>query len=141
MSSEQVGRTWAAPDVSALVTGRTKRLARSDARNAAVCEDPDGFLGRLEPEIANSFTEAQKRALRGLLVTRGASRHMVDLRHTIPFLGKRYYLAFFFGRERRLGQLTRPIGLRGWIWRYLAYLGMALFLLMPFLALAFLIRG
>lgn len=111
------------------------------ARAARKGSDVDGFVGRLDPVVAASFTAEQKRALSSLLATRGATRHMVDLRQTVSFFGKRYYLAFFFGRERRLGELRGRLGPKEWVLRYLAYLGLALFLLAPCFGLAYLIRG
>ena len=101
----------------------------------------DGFLGRLDPVVAASFTNEQKRALRSLLASRGATRHMVDIRQTLRLFGKRYYLAVFFGRERRLANMRRQVGLKDWMWRYAAYLGLALVVLAPCFGLAYLIRG
>lgn len=99
------------------------------------------ILKRINPEVAATFTPAQRRVLRSLLATRGATRHMLDMRHTLPVFGKRYYLAIFFGRERRFANLTRDLAMKDLVCRYLVYLGLALTLLVPFYGLASLLRG
>ncbi len=123
------------PDAS----GRTKNggAGEASARDA----DIDEILRRINPEVAATFTPQQRRVLRSLLATRGATRHMLDLRQTLPVFGKRYYLAVFFGRERRFANLTRDLAAKDLVCRYLVYLGLALAFLIPFYGIASLLRG
>ncbi len=121
--------------------------ARSRTENGGASEvsardaDIDEILKRINPEVAETFTSQQRRVLRALLATRGATRHSFDLRQTLPIFGKRYYLAIFFGRERRFANLTRDLSVKDLVCRYLIYLGLALTFLVPFYGLASLLRG
>ncbi len=118
---------------------RTKDGGASEA--SARDADINEILKRINPEVAATFTPQQRRVLRSLLATRGATRHIFDLRQTLPIFGKRYYLAVFFGRERRFANLTRDLAMKDLVCRYLVYLGLALTFLVPFYGLASMLRG
>lgn len=61
----------------------------------------DHYLKRLDPDVAASFNEEQRDALKTLLVGRGVARHLVEMRRSVPIGNKRYYFVFLFGQERR----------------------------------------
>jgi len=98
---------------------RTRRAPGQDP--SAAGEDPfiEHYFKRLDPEIAASFTPAQRDAIRVMFGARGIARHAVELRRSIPFLGgRRFYLVFLMGRERRglariysQGTVSRPFNL------------------------------
>lgn len=76
----------------------------------------DSFLARLPHEVAGSFTKVQREGLgAGLATGRWRVRHPVDLRFTLPFFGRQFYVVLLGGRERRpavrrrLDRLIRPI--------------------------------
>ncbi len=61
----------------------------------------DHYLRRIDPEVAASFTEEQREAIKLMLGARQLARHLVELRRSIPIAGKRFYVVLLFGRERR----------------------------------------
>jgi hypothetical protein len=56
---------------------------------------------RLPPDISQTFTPAQQEALQLAIVQIKADRHPVDIRLSVPFLGKGFYLVILAGIERR----------------------------------------
>ena len=76
------------------------------------------YLRRVDPEVAASFTEEQRQAIKVMLGARGVIRHAVEIRHSIPMGRKRFYTVLLMGRERRPlhrlrgeGALSRPLNL------------------------------
>ena len=62
---------------------------------------PEGaadLLKRLPGDVAASFTTEQLAALRRAVAP---ARHAVDIRLSLPFLGRRHYVVLLAGRERR----------------------------------------
>lgn len=79
-------------------------LAATRHRTPANDGDPfiEHYFKRLDPEVAASFTPAQRDAIRVMFGARGIAEHAVELRRSIPFLGgRRFYLVLLMGRERR----------------------------------------
>ena len=129
------------PRFAGAAAARSRRQSAGASETSARDAEINEILGRIDPEIAATFTSEQRRVLRSLLTTRGATRHILELRRTLPIFGKRYYLAAFFGRERRFANLTRELTMKGMVCRYFVYLGVAMTLLVPFFGLASLLRG
>ena len=61
------------------------------------------LLEKMPRKVANSFTEQQLSHLYTALGTKKWSKHSVDVRGTfrIPFIPKRYYYVFLFGKNQR----------------------------------------
>ena len=98
----------------------------------------DHYFKRLDPEVADSFSEAQKRAIWTLFGARGIAKHAVELRRALPLPGgRRFYMVFLCGREQR--GITRLHGhgessrLADLLW----YLGLGALCLTPVLALLY----
>ncbi len=98
----------------------------------------DHYFKRLDPEMANSFSEQQKHAIWTLFGGRGIAKHAVELRRALPLPGgRRFYLVFLCGREQRgiprlhgQGESARGVEL---LW----YLGLGALCLTPVLALLY----
>ena len=97
------------------------------------------YLKRVDPEVAESFTSAQRDAIKVMLGTREVARHFVEVRRSVPFGRKRFYTVLLIGREqrslrrlRREGEISRAFSLA-------VYAGLAALLLAPAagIALAF----
>lgn len=68
--------------------------------------DPDDafiarFLARIPRDIAHSFSDAQLAAIAAAFGTRRWRDHPIDIRLTIPLVGRAYYLVVLAGGERR----------------------------------------
>jgi hypothetical protein len=59
------------------------------------------YFKRVNPEVAASFTEAQRDAIMTMFGAREITNHTVEVRHSIPFGRRRFYLIFLMGPERR----------------------------------------
>ena len=60
------------------------------------------FYAALDQEVETSLTAEQKRGIEQALVRANlASRHRIDFRHSCPFLHRRYFVVFLFGRDLR----------------------------------------
>lgn len=59
------------------------------------------LFARLSPAIGASFSEAQRAALAESAEQVGWGSHPTDIRLSIPFLTKRYYMVLVAGQERR----------------------------------------
>ncbi len=59
------------------------------------------FFARIPPQTAATFNKAQLTALKQVFGERMAQRHAVDLRLSIPFFHRRFYLVFILGKEKR----------------------------------------
>jgi hypothetical protein len=98
----------------------------------------DHYLKRLDPDVADSFSEEQKRAIWTLFGARGIAKHAIELRRALPLPGgRRFYMVLLCGRERRgitrlygHGESSRGIDL---LW----YLGLGALCLTPVLALLY----
>lgn len=98
------------------------------------------YLRRVDPEVADSFTPEQREAIKTMLGNRGIARHAVEIRHSLPFGRRRFYMVLLMGREQRsLPRLARE-AVQGRPMNLLVYLGLAALFCAPalgvFLALA-----
>ncbi|MBD2726614.1 hypothetical protein H6G96_09800 [Nostoc sp. FACHB-892] len=60
------------------------------------------FFASISPQIAASFTHAQLAELKNVFGNRVGKRHTVNIRLSIPFFKKSFYLVFLLGKEKRL---------------------------------------
>lgn len=62
----------------------------------------DRFYASLDAEVEASLTSEQKRGIEQALVRATlSSRHRIDFRRSFPFLHRRYFVVFLFGRDLR----------------------------------------
>ncbi len=61
----------------------------------------DSLLGPMDPEVARSFTDAQLRELERVLTAPASRRLPIDIRITMPFFWRRYFINFRAGSEQR----------------------------------------
>ncbi|WP_147274812.1 hypothetical protein [Ferruginivarius sediminum] len=59
------------------------------------------YFERVDPEVAASFTPAQRRAIKLMFGARARAKHDIDVRRSIGLLGRRYYFVLLGGVERR----------------------------------------
>ncbi|AOT08930.1 hypothetical protein [Pseudoalteromonas luteoviolacea] len=61
------------------------------------------LLGKMDPEVAASFTYKQRKALDKVINTRGWNNHKIDFRPTLafPFLPWSFYIVFLGGVNKR----------------------------------------
>lgn len=59
------------------------------------------FYAALDQEVETSLTAEQKRESSRRWFAPTASRHRIDFRHSFPFLHRRYFVVFLFGRDLR----------------------------------------
>ena len=98
----------------------------------------DHSFKRLDPEVADSFSEDQRRAIWTMFGSRGIAQHAVELRRSLPLPGgRRFYMVFLCGREQRgiprlhgHAEGSRVVDL---LW----YLGLGALCLTPVLALLY----
>ena len=67
------------------------------------------IASRLPQNIWDTLTDVQKTAIHAAITNR-ANNHIASLRSSIRLAGRRYYLAFFFGHERRNVERLRDEG-------------------------------
>ncbi len=98
----------------------------------------DHYLKRLDPEVADSFSEAQKQAIWTLFGARGIAKHAVELRRALPLPGgRRFYMVFLCGREQRGMTRLHGHGKSSRLSDLLWYLGLGALCLTPVLALLY----
>ena len=60
------------------------------------------FYAHLDERISHELTPEQKDEVeKAVIAITLASRHLIDIRRSFPFFGKRFYLVFLFGRDLR----------------------------------------
>ena len=83
---------------------RTTRRRRHRIDDAVL----DSYLRRIDPAVAASFTPVQREALKTMLGARERARHLLEIRRSIPFGRRWFYIVFLIGAERRsLARLYR----------------------------------
>lgn len=60
------------------------------------------LFARIPPETVATFSNAQLTELEKVFNDRIYKRHIVDIRVSIPFFVKRFYVVFLLGKEKRL---------------------------------------
>ena len=79
-----------------------KRKADSSPNNDNAEFFLSHYFRRIDPKVAESFTEEQRSAIKTMFSNRNVStHHSLEVRRTLAFGRKRFYLIFLFGRERR----------------------------------------
>ncbi len=106
------------------------------SRSRAVSDQVDHYFKRLDPEVAASFTEAQREAIQTMFGARELAKHAVELRRSVPLPGgRRFYLVLLLGRERRGIARLYSQGTASKSYDVLWYLGLGALCLAPILAL------
>ncbi len=59
------------------------------------------LLDSVPPDVAESFTEAQLAAIEHAIENRSDRRPPVDIRLSVPFIWRRFFVVFLAGPERR----------------------------------------
>ncbi|MEH2244864.1 hypothetical protein [Nostoc sp.] len=77
------------------------RLTKHSSKNDTFLQQ---FFVCIPPQVAATFTDAQLTELQKVFSERVNKRHAVDIRLSIPFIKKRFYLVFLFGKEKKLRQ-------------------------------------
>ncbi len=114
----------------------TRKARRAEARNASNRAFLDHYFRRLDPEVAASFSAEQRDAIATMFGARGIARHAVEVRRSIPFPGgRRLYLVFLLGRERRTISRLYSQGLVSGRFNVVFYLGLGVLFLLPVLIL------
>ncbi len=139
-SEEQINRSAAAArsamgaDLSIPAETATKRPKR------ATPPGDDGFFDhyfkRIDPQVAASFTPAQRQAMKTMFGARGINHHAVDVRRGITIGASRFYLVLLMGREHCALSRVPKSGLR----RLVGYFLLALLLLVPIFAAVYLLK-
>jgi hypothetical protein len=126
------------------LTADSRQTARRNGDRRAGTRRPtdqaflDHYFKRLDPVVADSFSDQQKRAIWTMFGGRGIAKHAVELRRSLPLPGgRRFYMVFLCGRERRgiarlhgHGEGSRVVDL---LW----YLGLGALCLTPVLTLLY----
>jgi len=115
--------------------GRKSRPARRETAKVSKESFLNHYFKRLNPAVAASFTPEQRDAIMIMFGAREIANHSIEVRRSIPFGRRRFYLLFLMGPERRhfvrlhgQGAVSRPFNI-------LFYLGAGALLLAPVLAL------
>jgi hypothetical protein len=61
----------------------------------------DDLLEQMDPEVARSFTQAQLQEIKRVLPAPASRRLPIDIRITVPFLRRRYFITVLAGPEQR----------------------------------------
>ncbi|CAM2943178.1 MULTISPECIES: hypothetical protein [Vibrio] len=60
------------------------------------------FYHTLDSGIAETLNDEQKQAIEHAVKSMGlVARHSIDIRETVPWFGKRFYIVFLCGRDHR----------------------------------------
>ncbi len=78
-----------------------KRLTKYSSKNETFLQH---FYACIPPEVAATFTDAQLTELQKVFQERVSKRHAVNIRLSIPFIKKHFYLVFLLGKEKRSQQ-------------------------------------
>ncbi len=77
-----------------------------DQEALAKAELQNWLFGRLSPDVLGSLSQAQKEALHQV-VSGSLAGPPVNIRLNLPFLGHRYYITVFGGKEKRSHERQR----------------------------------
>ena len=95
------------------------------------------YFKRINPEIAAGFSEEQRDAIKAMFGTRGIAKHSIELRRSIPFGKRRFYLVFLMGPERRAFSRLYSQGAISKPFNALFYVGLGALCLVPVLLLLY----
>jgi hypothetical protein len=98
------------------------------------------FYASLDQEVETSLTPEQKRGIEQALIhTNLATRHRFDFRHSFPFLHRRYFVVFLFGRDLR--KVSRESTLVGRIFTTLIITFAVLFCLLSVMLALYMLKS
>ena len=115
----------------------TQREDDRHARDAIL----ERTLRMVDPEVAASFTDEQRRAIRTILDLRQSTRSLIDLRHGFRLGERRFYVSLLFGCERRRLERGSPSALRAWLGEHGTTLIASAFALAVAFVIASILRG
>ncbi|WGV25705.1 hypothetical protein [Halotia branconii] len=75
-----------------------KSLNNNDLRNDPFIKQ---FFARIPSQTAATFTDIQLAELKSVFRDRFGKRHPIDIRVSIPFLKRRFYIVLIIGKEKR----------------------------------------
>ena len=107
------------------------RVRRRDADNKSGDAILKHYFKRLEPQVAASFTEDQREALKSLLGARGMANHIVEIRRRLSFGKRRFYFVFLLGDDRRSRNRLVRSRQNSAVSLAFSYLGSAIYWLSP----------
>ncbi|WP_335215009.1 hypothetical protein [Nostoc sp.] len=79
----------------------TNRLTKYSSKNDTFLQH---FFASIPPQVVATFTDDQLTELQKVFRERVSKRHAVDIRLSIPFNKKRFYIVFLLGKEKRSKQ-------------------------------------
>ncbi len=88
------------------------------------------LLANLPPNVASNFTDTQLAYVEEAIENRPPRNHPVDIRHSIPLLGRRFHLVFLFGQEIRSPARRERDRAKRLLWMFGNVVTFALFLLL-----------
>ncbi len=113
-----------------------RKARRAEARNASDRAFLEHYFRRLDPEVAASFSAEQRAAMATMFGARGIARHAVEVRRSVPFPGgRRLYMVFLLGRERRTISRLYSQGMVSGRFNAVFFLGLGALFLLPVLIL------
>ena len=125
-------RPAAAQSSSRPVTAKRQRRSKRAVASEVVLQH---YLNRVDPAVARSFSDEQREAIKTMLGARGAARHLVEVRRSVPFGRRRWYVVFLFGTERRSLQRLKSEGMISRPFNLLVYLVLGVLVLAPAIGL------
>ncbi len=119
------------------IKGRSAREAYDADKKSSSDLFIKHYFERISPEVAATFTDEQKHAIKLMFGARGYAKHPVEVRRSIPFGRNRFYLIFLLGREKRAYDRLKTEGQAS---GYIAYALASAFWLAPAIMLAAIIH-
>ena len=75
-------------------------------------------LGPMDPKIAGSFTDVQIRELERVLAASSARRLPIDIRISVPLFGRKFFISFLAGPERRSADRLKEERAKHALWTF-----------------------
>ena len=147
MSGQQATETLgnALPEMSSLPEFSDLIETPPARQDRAGTGDEDPFLAhyfrRIPPQVAASFTDEQRRAIKTMFDGRSIKRHRVDVRRSLGFGRMRVYLVLLMGREQRFLPLSAKTRRAAGLTAYGGRFAIAFGLLAALFGLVYLLKG
>jgi hypothetical protein len=116
-------------------TRSTRREARAEGGKTSQESFLNHYFKRLNPDVAATFTPQQRDAIMAMFGARGIAKHTLEVRRSIPFGRRRFYLVFLMGPEQRQFVRLHGQGATSPAFNVLFYLGAGALILAPILGL------
>ena len=95
------------------------RVSTSGQGSPACPGNPwDHLLRSMDPEVTKSFTEEQLRELERAFTKPASSGTPINIRLTVPFFRRQFYLTFLAGPEQRSAARLKQERVRHAIWTF-----------------------